>query len=104
MNMNIANVRVSTIEQNEDRQIEALKKYYIERWYIDKFSGKDMSRPKLQEMLSYIREGDTVFIHELLPGPAGTGHGPGCGWDSLHRSTRLPGYSPGGSGWTAHRP
>ena len=63
--MNIANVRVSTIEQNEDRQIEALKKYYIERWYIDKISGKDMSRPKLQEMLSYIREGDTVFIHEL---------------------------------------
>ena len=54
--MNIAYVRVSTIEQNEDRQIEALKKYDIERWYIDKISGKDMNRPKLQEMLSYIRE------------------------------------------------
>ena len=63
--MNIAYVRVSTIEQNEDRQIEALKKYDIERWYIDKISGKDMNRPKLQEMLSYIREGDTVFIHDL---------------------------------------
>ena len=63
--MNIANVRVSTIEQNENRQIKAFKKYYIERWYIDKISGKDMSRPKLQEMLSYIREGDTVFIHDL---------------------------------------
>ena len=63
--MNIANVRISTIEQNKDRQIEALKKYNIERWYIDKISGKDMNRPKLQEMLSYIREGDTVFIHDL---------------------------------------
>ena len=48
--MNIAYVRVSTVEQNEARQIEALEKYGIERWYTEKISGKDANRPKLQEM------------------------------------------------------
>ena len=63
--MNIAYVRVSTVDQNEARQIEALEKYGIERWYIEKISGKDANRPKLQEMLEYVREGDTVHIHDL---------------------------------------
>ena len=63
--MNIAYVRVSTVEQNEARQVEALEKYGIERWYTEKISGKDANRPKLQEMLEYVREGDTVHIHDL---------------------------------------
>ena len=63
--MNIAYVRVSTDDQNEARQIEALEKYGIERWYTEKISGKDANRPKLQEMLEYVREGDTVHIHDL---------------------------------------
>ena len=63
--MNIAYVRVSTVDQNEARQIEALEKYGIERWYTEKISGKDANRPKLQEMLEYVREGDTVHIHDL---------------------------------------
>ena len=62
---NIAYVRVSTIEQNEGRQVEALQKYNIEKWYIEKVSGKDTNRPKLKEMLDYIREGDTVYIHDF---------------------------------------
>ena len=37
---NIAYVRVSTVEQNEARQVEALKKYNIEKWFIEKASGK----------------------------------------------------------------
>ena len=63
--MRIAYVRCSTVEQNEARQIEALEKYGIERWYTEKISGKDANRPKLQEMLEYVREGDTVHIHDL---------------------------------------
>ena len=63
--MNIAYVRVSSIDQNEARQVEALEKYGIERWYTEKISGKDANRPKLQEMLEYVREGDTVHIHDL---------------------------------------
>ncbi len=62
---NIAYVRVSTEDQNEDRQIEALKSRNIDKWFIEKVSAKDMNRPKLQEMLDYIREGDTIFIHDF---------------------------------------
>lgn len=55
-------VRVSTVEQNEARQVEALEKHGIDKWFIEKVSGKNMNRPKL---LDYAREGDTVLIHDL---------------------------------------
>ena len=63
--MKVAYVRVSTIEQNEARQVEALEKRGIDKWYIEKVSGKDTNRPKLQEMLEYVREGDTIYIHDF---------------------------------------
>lgn len=63
--MKVAYVRVSTVEQNEARQVEALEKYGIERWYTEKVSGKDTNRPQLQAMLDYVREGDTVYIHDF---------------------------------------
>ena len=62
---NITYVRVSTAEQNETRQKEALKKYDIDKWFIEKASGKDTNRPRLQEMLEYIREDDTVYVEEF---------------------------------------
>ena len=62
---NIAYVRVSTVEQNEARQLEALKKYCIDKWFTEKVSGKDTQRPQLQAMLDYVREGDTVYIHDF---------------------------------------
>lgn len=62
---NIAYVRVSTAEQNETRQLEALEKYNIDKWFIEKVSGKDANRPQLQNMLDYIRSGDTVYIHDF---------------------------------------
>ena len=64
-NMNIAYVRVSTVEQNEARQVEALKGKNIDKWFIEKVSAKDTKRPKLKEMLDYAREGDTVYIHSF---------------------------------------
>lgn len=63
--MNIAYVRVSTVEQNEARQIEGLKKYNIEKWFTEKVSGKNMERPQLQAMLDFAREGDTIYIHDF---------------------------------------
>lgn len=63
--MNIAYVRVSTIEQNEERQIKALEKYEIDKWFIEKISGKDMQRPQLIDMLDFAREGDSIYIHDL---------------------------------------
>lgn len=62
---NIAYVRVSTVEQNEERQTEALQKHNIDKWFTEKVSGKNMKRPKLEAMLDYVREGDTVYIHDL---------------------------------------
>lgn len=62
---NIAYVRVSTVEQNEARQREALKVYGIDKWFVEKASGKDTKRPKLQEMLEYVREDDTVYVEEF---------------------------------------
>jgi len=63
--MNIAYVRVSTIEQNEARQIEGLNKYNVDEWFIEKVSAKDTNRPKLQEMIKFARKGDTIYIHSL---------------------------------------
>ena len=63
--MNIAYVRVSTVEQNEARQVEGLKKHNIDKWFTEKISAKDANRPQLQAMLEFAREGDTVFIHDF---------------------------------------
>lgn len=63
--MKIAYVRVSTVEQNEARQIEALEKYDIEKWFTEKVSGKDINRPQLQQMLEFAREGDTIYVHDF---------------------------------------
>ena len=41
--MNIAYVRVSTVEQNEGRQKEGLSKYDIDKWFVEKVSAKDMN-------------------------------------------------------------
>lgn len=64
--MNVAYVRVSTIEQNEARQLEALEKHSIEKWFTEKVSGKNTTdRPELQNMIDFVREGDTVYIHDF---------------------------------------
>lgn len=64
--MKVAYVRVSTQEQNEARQLEALEKYSIEKWFTEKVSGKNTTdRPELNNMLDFVREGDTVYIHDF---------------------------------------
>ena len=63
--MNIAYVRVSTVEQNEGRQKEGLSKYDIDKWFVEKVSAKDMNRPQLNTMLDFAREGDTVYVWDF---------------------------------------
>ncbi len=63
--MKVAYIRVSTEEQNEARQLEIMRGLGIERFYIDKCSGKSLDRPKLKELLQFVREGDEVFIHSF---------------------------------------
>ena len=63
--MKIYYVRCSTAEQNEARQTAAAADIGAEKVYIDKQSGKDANRPALKEMLSFVREGDTVYVSEI---------------------------------------
>ncbi|HYE08592.1 MAG TPA: recombinase family protein [Patescibacteria group bacterium] len=63
--MNIAYIRVSTVEQNENRQLEAMKSYEIKKFFVEKASAKDTNRPKLLELLDFAREGDTVYIKDF---------------------------------------
>lgn len=63
--MNIAYVRVSTVEQNEGRQLEGLKKYDIDKWFEEKVSAKDTNRPQLKAMLEFAREGDTIYVWDF---------------------------------------
>ena len=63
--MKVAYIRVSTIEQNEQRQLAAMESKGIEKYFIEKCSGKDTNRPKLKEMLDFVREGDTIYIHDF---------------------------------------
>lgn len=63
--MRIGYVRVSSLDQNPDRQIEDLKAQQVEKIFMDKISGKNTDRPELQKMLSFIREGDILIVHSL---------------------------------------
>ena len=69
--MKIAYVRVSTEMQHEDRQEIELKKYDIDKWYIEKKSGKNIEdREQLKRLLSavedgFIGEGDTIYVHDF---------------------------------------
>lgn len=64
--MKIGYVRVSTVEQHEERQIIELKeKANVERIYKDKLSGKNTERPQLRAMIDFAREGDTIYISEF---------------------------------------
>ena len=63
--MKLAYIRVSTVDQNEARQVEALEKFGIDKWYTEKVSAKDTNRPQLQELLDFAREGDTIYVHDF---------------------------------------
>ncbi|MBE0343990.1 recombinase family protein, partial [Paenibacillus sp. 28ISP30-2] len=60
-------IRVSTKDQNEARQLEAMQDLGImERdYFIDKKSGKNFDRPQYQALKSVLRKGDILFIKEL---------------------------------------
>ena len=59
----IGYVRVSSVEQNTDRQLEGLE---LARVFTDKASGKDTQRPELEQLLKFVREGDTVVVHSMV--------------------------------------
>lgn len=59
----IGYARVSTTDQNLDRQLDQLK--HVDRLFQEAVSGVSKDRPQLKAMLDYIREGDIVVVTEL---------------------------------------
>lgn len=57
--------RVSSIGQNLDSQIDLLEKAGCEKIFTDKMTGSRMKRPGWDELMGYIRRGDTIVITEL---------------------------------------
>ncbi|XAS69487.1 recombinase family protein [Micrococcaceae bacterium Sec5.7] len=58
----IGYIRVSSLDQNTQRQLEGAQ---LERIFTDKASGKDTKRPQLDELLRFIRDGDTLVVHSM---------------------------------------
>ncbi len=63
--MHIGYARVSTQDQNLDLQNDALKAAGCENIYTDKMSGAKTNRPGLEEILGFIRKGDTLVVWKL---------------------------------------
>lgn len=64
--MNWGYVRVSSTEQNLDRQFEALKQYVeVDNIYSDKASGKDFERDGFKNLMKALRKGDTLYIKSI---------------------------------------
>lgn len=60
--MKVGYIRVSSISQNTERQLDGIE---LEKTFIDHASGKSMERPKLQECLTFLREGDVLIVHSM---------------------------------------
>jgi Resolvase, N terminal domain len=58
----IGYIRVSTLDQLVDRQLEGVE---VDKTFLDHASGKDTKRPQLALLLSFVRAGDTVIVHIL---------------------------------------
>ncbi len=58
----IGYVRVSSFDQNPERQLEQIQ---VDKVFTDKASGKDTRRPELERLLAFVREGDTVVVHSM---------------------------------------
>ena len=62
MSKKIGYIRVSSLEQNPQRQLEGIQ---MDKVFLDKASGKDTERPELVALLDYVRDGDQVFVHSM---------------------------------------
>jgi DNA invertase Pin-like site-specific DNA recombinase len=63
--MKIGYIRVSTLDQNINRQEKTLQDIGVEKIYIDKTSGKTSERTQLKEMIDYIRAGDVIIVESI---------------------------------------
>ena len=61
----IGYMRVSTLDQNLERQEKALYEQGVEHLFSEKLSGKNTERPQLKKMLDFVREGDVLYIESI---------------------------------------
>ncbi|SOB59638.1 Transposon Tn21 resolvase [Pseudodesulfovibrio profundus] len=62
MGKQIGYIRVSTVDQNTDRQLDGVD---LDKVYEEKISGSTINRPELQKCLDYLRDGDTLHVHSM---------------------------------------
>jgi DNA invertase Pin-like site-specific DNA recombinase len=58
----IGYIRVSTLDQHTQRQLEGIE---VDQTFTDKASGKDTKRPQLDQLMDFVRSGDTVIVHSM---------------------------------------
>ena len=63
--MKIGYIRISTSDQNAERQENMLSNFGIEKIFFDKASGKTVNRPELNKMMDFVRENDTVVVESI---------------------------------------
>ena len=62
MSKRIGYIRVSSASQNTTRQLDNIE---LDKIFEEKISGKNTQRPALQELINYVREGDSLFVHSI---------------------------------------
>jgi DNA invertase Pin-like site-specific DNA recombinase len=62
MSEQIGHVRVSTADQNTERQLLNIE---LDKTFTDKCSGKDINRPQLKLLIEYARQGDVIHVHDI---------------------------------------
>ena len=63
--MKLGYVRMSTVEQNEARQMATMNEFDVEKIFSEKVSAKYTNRPRLWELLEFTHEGDVIYIHDF---------------------------------------
>ena len=58
----IGYIRVSTLDQHTERQLEGIE---VDKIFTDKASGRDTKRPQLDLLMGFVRSSDTVFVHSM---------------------------------------
>ena len=63
--MKIGYIRISSADQNTARQEVLMQELGVDQIFIDRISGKNLERPELKRMMTFVRQGDTVIVESI---------------------------------------
>ena len=63
--MKIGYIRISSVDQNTARQEVLMQELGVDQIFIDRISGKNIDRPELKRMMTFVRQGDTVIVESI---------------------------------------